>query len=194
MVLCVEKEDALRRREEEQTPIGNQPEQRCSGQRAYRRGLCLYFLSGKFSFFPSTTVIHPMPISVGGEAPLLLSTLKRSWAFSVWPHNLYKAAASNVLVFGELPLSNPSRGVSPYSRTGYQILETHSDHSGTVPVPQRTMSSVQDSHVCVSLYMYAFIYVFIFLLQESHLPDRPAASGACTSSRPSCGERSSKGA
>lgn len=36
VVLCVEKEDALSGREEEQTPIGNQPEQRCSGQRDYR--------------------------------------------------------------------------------------------------------------------------------------------------------------
>lgn len=190
----MEKEDALRRREEEQTPIGNQPERCCSGQRAYRRGLCLYFLPGTFSFFPSTTSIHPTSISVSGEAPLLPYTLKRSWAFSVWPRSLYKEAASNVLILGELPLSNSSTGVSPHSRTGYQTLENHSDHLGTVPAPQGAMSSVQDSHVCVSLYMDTFIYVFIFLLQESYLPDGPPASGACASSRPSCGKRSSEGA
>lgn len=188
------KEDALRGREEEQTPIGNQPEQHCSGQRDYRRGLCLYFLSGNISFFPSTTSIHPKSISVSGEAPLSPYTMKRSWAFSVWSCSLYKAAASNVLILGELLLSNPSRGVSLHSRTEYQTLENHSDHSGTVPAPQGAMSSAQHSHVCVSLYMYAFIYEFIFLLQESHLPDGPPASGACTSSRPSCGKWSSKGA
>lgn len=101
VVLSMEKEDALRR-EEEQTSIGNQPAQCCSGKLGCRRGLCLHVVSGNLNYFPSIASIHTMSISVSGEAPLLPSTLKRSWAFRFCPYIPITKRLPQVSWFGEI--------------------------------------------------------------------------------------------
>lgn len=42
------------------------------------------------------------------------------------------------------------------------MLEIHSGHSGTVSTPHGAMSSVQDSHVCVFMYIYIHLFIYLF--------------------------------